>query len=72
MAMLRSATPAAGEHFRPDPGEPRPLGIARELLFHELSASFGIGRQQFDLGHLVQGVGGMAHGSGPGLVAIIG
>jgi hypothetical protein len=27
------------------------------VLFHELSAGFDIGRQQFRVGHLVQGVG---------------
>jgi hypothetical protein len=73
IAMLRSVTPplVLVNIFRPDPGEPRPLGVARELLFHELSPGFGIGCQQFQLGHLVQGVGGMAHGSGLGLVEVI-
>jgi hypothetical protein len=33
------------------------MRIARELLFHELSPSFDISRQQFHVGHLVQGVG---------------
>ena len=32
------------------------MRIARELLFHELSPSFDISRQQFHVGHLVQGV----------------
>jgi hypothetical protein len=31
--------------------------IARELPFHELSPGFDIGRQQFHVGHFVQGVG---------------
>jgi hypothetical protein len=33
------------------------MRIARELLFHELPPGFDIGRQQFHIGHLVQGVG---------------
>src|ERR1700722_6192318 len=44
---LGNPSRAADVHFGLDPLQARPMRIARELLFHELSPDFDISRQQF-------------------------